>query len=55
MFLIYFLVAFSQGFFMSSDNLVNSEKFVGSGMKWETSEPDSTKSGKPCKISFTTV
>ena len=28
---------------MSSDNLVILEKFLGSGMKWKTSEPDSPK------------
>ena len=52
---IYFRVTFRQGFFMSSDNFVTSEKFLGSGMKWETSEPDSPKGGNSCKISFTTV
>ena len=40
---------------MPSENLVTSEKFIGSGMKWEISEPDSPKSGKPCEISFITV
>ena len=39
---------------MSSDNFLTSEKFLGSRMKWETSEPDYPKS-KSCKISFTTV
>ena len=28
---------------MFSDNFVTSEKFLGSGMKWETSEQDSHK------------
>ena len=40
---------------MLSDNFVTSEKFLGSGMKWETSEPDSPKGVNYCKISFTTV
>ena len=43
--LIYFTFAFSQGFFISSGNFVTSAKFLGSGMKWEYSEPDSTKGG----------
>ena len=34
-------VAFIQGFFFSSGNFVTSEKNLGSGMKWEISEPDS--------------
>ena len=33
---------------MSSDNLVTSEKFLGSEMKKETSDPDSPKIGKAC-------
>ena len=40
-FFIYLRVAFSRGFFMFSDNFVISAKFLGSGMKWETSERDS--------------
>ena len=40
---------------MSSDNFVTSEKFLGYGMKWETSEPDSPKVGNSCGIFFTTV
>ena len=35
---------------MSSDNLVTSEEFLASGMKWETSKPDSPKGGKLCEI-----
>ena len=54
-FLISLIVSFSQGFFMSSDNFVTSEKFLVSGIKWETYEPDSTKGGKSCEISFTAV
>ena len=54
-FFIYLRVSFSQGFFMFSDNFVTSVKFLGSGMKWETSEPDSPKGVNSCKISFTTV
>ena len=40
---------------MSSEIFFTSEKFLGSGMKWETSEPDSPKGGKSCVISFTTI
>ena len=40
---------------MLSENLVTSAEFLGSGMKWETFEPDSPKIGKTCKIDFTTV
>ena len=40
---------------MSYNNLVASETFLGSGMKWKTYELDSPKGGKSCKISFTTV
>ena len=54
-FLISFCVAFSQVLFMSSENMVTSEKFLGSGMKWETSEPDLPKVGKSCEISFAAV
>ena len=48
-------VAFSQGLFMFSDNFVTSAKFLGYGMKWETSEPDSTKGFNSREIYFTTV
>ena len=37
---------------MSSDNLVTSANFLGSGIKYETSDPDSTKIGKACEISL---
>ena len=40
---------------MSSDNLFTSAKFMGYGMAEETSEPDSPKIGKTCKISSTTA
>ena len=40
---------------MISDNFITSENFLGSGMKWETSEPDSPKGVNSCEISFTTV
>ena len=53
-FLISFWVTFSQGYFILFDNFVTSAKFIGSRMKWETSEPDYPKS-KSCGISFTTV
>ena len=35
------------------DNFVTSAKFLGSGMKWETSEPYDPKCANSCKISFT--
>ena len=47
--------AFSQGFFILSDNFVTSEKFLGSGMKWENSEPDSPKGVNSCEIYVITV
>ena len=40
---------------MSYEKLLTSEKFLGYGMKWETSEPDSPNGGKSCEIYFTTV
>ena len=40
---------------MFFDNFVTSEKFLGSGMKWETSEPDSPKGVNYCEMYFTTV
>ena len=40
---------------MFSDDLFTSAKFLGSGMKWETSEPDSPKGVNYREISFTTV
>ena len=40
---------------MFSDNFVTSETFLGSGMKWESSEPDYFKAVHSCKISFTDV
>ena len=54
-FFISLRVAFSQGCLIFSDNFVTSAKFLGSGMKWETSEPDSTKLVNSCKISFMIV
>ena len=47
--------AFSQGFLIFYDNFVTSAKFLGSGMKWETFEPDSPKLVNSCEISFTVV
>ena len=52
---IFLRVSFSQGFLIFSDNFFNSAKFLGSGMKWETSEPDSPKLVNSCKISDTIV
>ena len=54
-FLISFRVAFSRVFFNSAGNLVTSEKFLGSGMKWDTSETDSTKSGNEFFNYFKTI
>ena len=45
-FLVSLRSAFSQGFFISYDKFLTSEKFLRSGMKWETFEPDSPKGGK---------
>ena len=47
-FLIYFKVALIQAFLTSGDNLVNSVKLQVSGMKCDTSDPDSQKF--PCGI-----
>ena len=52
---IYLRVAFNQGFLIFSDNFVTSANFLGSGMKWETSEPDSPKLVNYCEISDMTV
>ena len=54
-FLISLRVAFSQGFLIFSEKFVTSAKFLGSGMKWETYEPDSPKVANSCKISFAIV
>ena len=35
--------------------MFTSEKYLGSRIKWETSEPDSPKIGKTCEISFMTA
>ena len=37
---------------MFSDNFFNSAKFLGSGIKWETSESDSPKGVNSCKNLF---
>ena len=42
-FLIYFKFALNQAFLKFSGNLVTSLKLLGSGMKCDTSETDSTK------------
>ena len=54
-FFIYSRVAFSQGFLIFSENLVTSAKFLGSGMKWDASEPVSPKLVNYCEISDTIV
>ena len=43
--MIYFEVSFNQAFLTSAGNLVTSAKFLDSGMKCDTSEPDSPKTG----------
>ena len=43
--LIYLKVDFNQSFFTYTVNLATSSKFLGSGIKHGTSEPDSTKVG----------
>ena len=48
-------VAFNQGFLIFSNSFVTSVKFLGSGMKWETSEPDSPKAVNSCEMSFTNI
>ena len=42
-YLIYFKVAYNQDFLTSADNLATSAQLLSSGMKSDTSEPDSTK------------
>ena len=54
-FFISFIFVFNQGFLIFSENFVTSAKFLGYGMKWETSEPDSPKLVNSCKISLTIV
>ena len=54
-FFVSFRFSFSQGFFMFPDNFVTSANFLGSGMKWETSEPDSPKGVNSCEIFYTNV
>ena len=47
-------VVFNQSFLTSAVNLVTSEKFLGSGMEWDTSEKDSPKVGNDLSNSFAT-
>ena len=54
-FFISLRVSFNQGFLIFSDNFVTSAKFLGSVMKWETSEPDSPKLVNSYEISFTII
>ena len=54
-FFISLRLAFNQGFLIFSANLVTSAKFLGSGMQWDTSEPDSPKLVNSYKISNTIV
>ena len=43
MFLFYFKVSVIQSFLISACDMVNSSKFLGSGKKWEISDPDYPK------------
>ena len=55
-FLISFWDAFSQGFYISFENLVISKNFLGSEMKWDRiSNIDSSQGVNYCEISFTTL
>ena len=51
-FLISLRVLFSQDSFMSSEKNLTSETFLGSGMKWETYEPDTPKGVNSCENIF---
>ena len=52
--MISFKVAFYQAFLVSASNLVAYKKFLGSGMKCDTSEPDYPKVGNSFFSPFTT-
>ena len=54
-FLICFKAAFNQACLASAGYLTTSEKFIGSGAKCDTSDPDSTKVGNELFNSFTTL
>ena len=54
-FFIYFKVYFNQAFLTSTGNLMNNTKFLGYGMKCETSDPDYTKVVNAFFILFTTA
>ena len=45
-------VSFIQDFLIFSDNFVTWAKFLGYGMKWETSEPDSPKAYNSCNFFY---
>ena len=49
-----FKVVFSQAFFASAGNMMTSTNFLGSGIKWDTAEPDSLKVENGFFNSFTT-
>ena len=53
-FLISLKVAFNQAFLEPADNIVTYEKFLGYGVKCDTSEPNSKKLGNEVFSSFTT-
>ena len=44
-YLIYFRVGFNQDFLISVGNMVTSTEFIGSGIRFDTSEPNSPKEG----------
>ena len=52
--LISLKVAFIQAFLTSAGNMVASEKFLGYGIKWDTSDPASPKVGTELFNSFKT-
>ena len=53
--LISLKVAFNQSYLASAGNIVNSEKFMGSGIKCDTYEPDSPKLVNSLFSLFTTA
>ena len=52
-FLIYFKVAFNQAFLKYAGNIVTYAKLLGSGIKCDTSDPDSPKVGNAIVSSLT--
>ena len=54
-YLISLKAAFSQDLLISDGNITTSSKLLGSGIKWDASEPYSTKVGNEFFNSFTTA